>query len=105
MRSVPGVLDDRASSPSRGRLLLPDERPRPEWHEDRSLYGSFFLDHNAKRTRLHGTDADVCQGHLAHRYSGSYEQGNPVSLWSLTLGRTTTVSTESFARAHADLTG
>jgi predicted phosphodiesterase len=47
-RSVPGVLDDRPST-SQGRLLLPDVRPRPEWHESRSPYGSLFLDHITRR--------------------------------------------------------
>jgi predicted phosphodiesterase len=47
-RSVPGVLDDRpADGPC--RLLLPDVRPRPEWHDDRALYGSLFLDHITRR--------------------------------------------------------
>jgi predicted phosphodiesterase len=44
-RSLPAVLDDRPGSPLPGRLLLPDVRPRPEWHENRSPYGSLFLDH------------------------------------------------------------
>jgi hypothetical protein len=48
-RSVPGVLDDRVDSPLPGRLLLPDVRPRPEWHENRALYGSLFLDHITRR--------------------------------------------------------
>jgi 3',5'-cyclic AMP phosphodiesterase CpdA len=48
-RSVPGVLDDRPDSPLPGRLLLPDVRPRPEWHENRALYGSLFLDHITRR--------------------------------------------------------
>jgi len=47
-RSVPGVIDDRPAA-SRGRLLLPDVAPRPEWHEDRSPYGSLFLDHITRR--------------------------------------------------------
>src|SRR5262245_54211312 len=47
-RSVPGVLDDRASA-SCGRLVLPDVVPRPEWHENRSAYGNLFLDHITRR--------------------------------------------------------
>jgi predicted phosphodiesterase len=48
-RSLPAVLDDRVNSPLPGRLLLPDVRPRPEWHEDRAPYGSLFLDHITRR--------------------------------------------------------
>src|SRR5262249_49137718 len=47
-RSVPGILDDRPSA-SRGRLILPDVVPRPEWHENRSYYGNLFLDHITRR--------------------------------------------------------
>lgn len=47
-RSVPGVLDDRPS-PAQGRLLLPDIRPRPEWHENGTPYGGLFLDHITQR--------------------------------------------------------
>ena len=47
-RSVPGVLDDRPSTRP-CRLILPDVRPRPEWHDDRAFYGSLFLDHITRR--------------------------------------------------------
>src|SRR5262249_41609228 len=47
-RSVPGVLDDRPTTRP-CRLLLPDVRPRPEWHDNRAFYGSLFLDHITRR--------------------------------------------------------
>jgi hypothetical protein len=50
---VPGVLDDRPGA-APCRLLLPDVRPRPEWHDDRAFYGSLFLDHITRRAAGEG---------------------------------------------------
>ena len=42
--SVPAVIDDRRSN-AEDKFLLPDVKPKPEWHENQASYGNLFLDH------------------------------------------------------------
>ena len=46
--SVPAVIDDRRAD-FEEKFLLPDVRPRPEWHENHASYGNLFLDHITRR--------------------------------------------------------